>query len=138
MNDKELLELSAKAHGGLVQSEPNGDWIHEDANGNRGAWWNPLADDGDAFRLAVKLGLQITPYPVYDIEKHSVIVTKKLSLDDMDCPNAPKPFRFCPDCDLKNCQKPNEPDAIELLGDDPCKATRRAIVRASAEIGRTK
>ena len=32
----------------------------------------------------------------------------------------------------------NEPIAIEGLGDDPYAATRRAIVRAAAEIGRMK
>jgi len=135
MNDKELLELSAKAIGGLELVGENG-WIEVDAQGNRGYWWEPLTDDGDALRLAVKLGLQITPYPVYDQEKHSVIATKKMSLDDMDCPRSPRPFRICPDCDPKNCHKPIEPYAIELLGDDPYSATRRAIVRASAEIGK--
>lgn len=102
MNDKELLELSAKAHGGLVQSEPNGDWIHEDANGNRGAWWNPLANDGDALRLACKLNLAIKIYGgntmIYDMDN-----------------------KFIADC----------VDVGTEYG-----GTRRAIVRASAEIGK--
>lgn len=34
-------------------------WIHEDGVGNRGAWWNPLEDDGDALRLAAKLGIDV-------------------------------------------------------------------------------
>ena len=60
MNDRELLEAAAKAHGGLV-CVPGFGWIHENADGVRGAWWRPLEDDGDALRLAVKLRLKITP-----------------------------------------------------------------------------
>ena len=61
MTDKELLELAAKA-AGLTWSK-NKDIIHD------GLWitkpsiktyWNPLTDDGDALRLAVKLGLGIS------------------------------------------------------------------------------
>ena len=55
-NDRELLELAAKAAGGLVYIEDM-DWIEEDEQGNRGKWWNPLTDDGDALRLAVNFGL---------------------------------------------------------------------------------
>ena len=54
MTDKELLELAATAHGDLVYV-PDMGWIAQDEHGNRGAWWNPLGDDGDALRLAVKL-----------------------------------------------------------------------------------
>ena len=109
MTDKELLLLAAKAYGGLVQAEPDGDWIHEDSDGNRGAWWNPLTDDGDAFKLAVKLGLFIDAYGTSTtvgrvIDERSLAV---VTLDEKHC-------------------------------DDPYAATRRAIVRAAAEIGRTK
>ena len=57
-NDRELLELAAKAHGGVefnafmnypiirTGSEKDGDQVIP---------WNPLDDDGDALRLAVKL-----------------------------------------------------------------------------------
>ena len=58
-NDRELLELAAKAAGGLVYIEDM-DWIEEDEQGNRGKWWNPLTDDGDALRLAVKLGMMVS------------------------------------------------------------------------------
>jgi hypothetical protein len=93
MNDKELLELAAKAAG---IKHPDGDhsisndgrlW---DCNGLR--WWYPLTDDGDALRLAVKL-MDFEPY----MSRGAV------------------PF-------IKN-------DMV---------ATRRAIVRAAAEIGKTK
>lgn len=59
MTDRELLELAAKANGGLVYVNGLG-WIHEDDGGDRGAWWNPLADDGDALRLAGKLDMTLT------------------------------------------------------------------------------
>jgi len=58
VNDKELLELAAKAAGGLVYVEDMG-WIREDADGNRGAWWNPLTDDGDRYRLIKKLEIEV-------------------------------------------------------------------------------
>jgi hypothetical protein len=61
VNDRELLELAAKAAGieysywsetGLVRLDEKGDW-------QPGCQWNPLNDDGDAFRLALKLRIQI-------------------------------------------------------------------------------
>jgi hypothetical protein len=101
MNDRELLELAAKANSGLVYIEDMG-WIEEDEHGNRGKWWNPLTDDGDALRLAVKLEMD-------------------LSLGLNGCVVLPDPnIRL-----------------EELSSDDPYAATRRAIVRAAAEIGRT-
>jgi hypothetical protein len=72
------------------------------------SFWNPLTDDGDALRLAVKLGMQIR-YPYKGgVTAHS------------DFPN----FMTTP--------------PVETLRDDPYAATRRAIVRAAAEIGRGK
>ena len=46
MTDRELLELAAKAIGTVYV---------DGASWDEGAGWNPLADDGDALRLAVKL-----------------------------------------------------------------------------------
>lgn len=63
MSDQEMLELAAKARGGIVRVDGMGDspaWIHEDENGQRGAWWNPIDDDGDAFDLLVHLHLDLT------------------------------------------------------------------------------
>lgn len=62
--------------------------------------WNPLHDDGDALRLAVKL--RITPHI------------------DGNLTEAESTSGFC----------------IEPHFDDPYAATRRAIVRAAAEIGK--
>ena len=52
MTDRELLELAAKAAG--ICLEDGHHWVG-------GFWtrWNPLTDDGDALRLAVKLGLVV-------------------------------------------------------------------------------
>ena len=100
MTDKELLELAAKAVGGFVYVENMG-WIEQDEHGNRGSWWNPLGDDGDALRLAVKLGMCVEV-----LSDQKVVFVDALYI-------------------------------IELpLGDDPYAATRRAIVRAAAEIER--
>jgi hypothetical protein len=52
MTDKELLELAAKAIGLKLKYNYLGG---RDANQP----WDPLEDDGDALRLAVKLGLFI-------------------------------------------------------------------------------
>lgn len=63
MTDKELLELAAKAAGieclyfdeslGLVTE-------YSEEDDCPSWWWNPLIDDGDALRLAVKLRIDIT------------------------------------------------------------------------------
>lgn len=45
MENRELLILAAKAAG----------YGNEEGSG----YWNPLMDDGDALRLAVKLGIQV-------------------------------------------------------------------------------
>ena len=60
MTDTELLELAAKAAG----YEKDWHWNHHFImsaggsvkEGNSWVTWNPLTDDGDALRLAVKLG----------------------------------------------------------------------------------
>lgn len=95
MTDRELLELASKAAG-------------IEFDGRFGCFydghlkpWNPLTDDDDALRLAVKLGVDI----YVDDGKSEVWVTES-----------------------------NHP--IEHFDNDPYAATRRAIVRAAAEIGK--
>lgn len=63
MTDRELLELAAKAAGIEVwfprMADGQGGVIepcHTTRNGQTEEW-NPLTDDGDALRLAVKLGI---------------------------------------------------------------------------------
>ena len=57
--DKELLGLAAKAAGFTLEEHYDDDqyypWCTETE-----AFWNPLLDDGDAFRLMVKLDLALT------------------------------------------------------------------------------
>ncbi len=61
MTDRELLELAAKAAGieipdGCEFIAPDY-WKHQDSNTH--IIWDPLGNDGDALRLAVKLGLMV-------------------------------------------------------------------------------
>ena len=51
MTDQELLELASKA-------SQIDHWYGKEGTVD----WNPLTDDGDAFRLAVKLKMIIDPY----------------------------------------------------------------------------
>jgi len=69
--------------------------------------WNPLDDDGDALQLAVKLRIDLDQYA------DSVRCLRSEDFDDWE-----------------------GTEAVENLGQDPCAATRRAIVRAAAEIGK--
>lgn len=58
MTDRELLELAAKAAGIAVRwNEHPPSTVMVDDFGDAG-WWDPLTDDGDALRLAVKLEIQ--------------------------------------------------------------------------------
>jgi len=68
MTDRELLELAAKAYGAKMSDYTDrtpDHWIAERIAGSR-SWlaWNPLEDDGDALRLAVKLGIGVEPFEV--------------------------------------------------------------------------
>ena len=69
MTDRELLELAAKAAGHeflyfAPTLDGSGEYLRIKDLPDR---WNPLADDGDALRLAVKLGIQVfsPDYPEY-------------------------------------------------------------------------
>ena len=61
MTDRELLEMAAKAAGlpvryvGNGEPNDNGAFFSEPDS----LWWNPFEDDGDALRLAVKLGIDV-------------------------------------------------------------------------------
>ena len=110
-SDKEQLELAAKA-AGLYEEWPEPDFgIQWNGEGlwcfgqGQGELWNPLTDDGDALRLAVKLGL-------------------------------------CMTIDLEHGRETEVWDYGALAGaweaeshnQDPYAATRRAIVRAAAQV----
>lgn len=111
MTDRELLELAAKAAGLVVdrkwQAQRDAICDHSKAS----LWifdgstaWNPLKDDGDALRLAVKLRIYFSIH----LQGYSSAVTAQSIVDSY----------------------------TELCGCDEMAATRRAIVRAAAEIGR--
>lgn len=133
MDDRELLELAARAYwGDEIDDVCNIEWSEEDQaiaythadnqdhNGNdRTFLWSPLTDDGDALRLAVRLGIKVMPYPVYSPDKHSVEASR---------------LALAPPTDDENTYV--GPQLVERYGDDPCEATRRAITRAAAEIGK--
>jgi hypothetical protein len=55
--DRELLELAAKAAGVALQYADDEGRLPYDLNTS--VDWNPLIDDSDAFRLAVKLELRL-------------------------------------------------------------------------------
>lgn len=66
MEDREILELAAKAAGlevlGVIVLEDGTLKGVDVADGtNITHYWHPLADDGDAFRLACDLGLRVFP-----------------------------------------------------------------------------
>jgi len=108
MTDRELLEMAAKAAGLDVNLELNGTYSlwNEEFDCIQSVW-NPLTDDGDALRLAVKLLIAIDPCDTWCIGASATIVLNGDSVD------------IC------------EPQD----GGDLCTATRRAIVRAAACIG---
>lgn len=115
MTDKELLELAAKAAGIALywaEDDPECDWVqgtypripnHKVLEKWTWKIWNPLTDDGDALRLAVKLKIDLKHYDDYVVGwfDGGYIGTGKIFYEG-----------------------------------DPYAATRRAIVRAAAEIGK--
>lgn len=102
MNDRELLELAAKAAGmppewrGIIK-------IETDHNPRQ---WNPLTDDGDALRLAVRLDIS-------------------LRLDGDELTGIAHWIRGGKTYRVVGNYRTGHPDAARLL-----------IVRAAAEIGR--
>ena len=118
MTDKQLLKDAAKAAGIELVFGPYGE--PRDCTGMAPAMnmlsakvWNPIDDDGDALRLAVKLRISVW-----------------VDSSDACCswvPEGQHPF-----------SEGMEQLAEEITNGDPYAATRRAIVRAAAEIGRSK
>ncbi len=126
MTDRELLEKAAKAAGnGLKWADPDGcvkggmvlgltgcynncEIKGQECNCDIFAYWNPLADDGDALRLAVKLKL--------DVQTNEASASVQTWQSDIG--------------ETKEVVEYFDPPQ------DPYAATRRAIVRAAAEIGK--
>lgn len=62
MTDRDLLELAAKASGMNIaawERSDSGFWCYAGLHDDTIKTWNPLTDDGDALRLAVKLGMRL-------------------------------------------------------------------------------
>lgn len=120
--DQELLELAAKAAGIDVSKKNNPlikyskDFGFEWRNfhGDTERMWNPLASDGDALRLAVRLGIDLL-----------------FTAEDIEC--VATQFSIPEDQEMLS---PWAWESWALKTQDPYAATRRAIVRAAAEIGR--
>jgi len=115
MTNKELLELAAKAAGiigewvqdkNLIQERWYFNVPYDHHNMLTGFEWNPLTDDGAALRLAVKLNVDV----VFDFDRVMAVYGNGYSKEEY--------FYELP-----------EPT-------DRYAATRRAIVRAAAEIGK--
>lgn len=116
--DRELLELAAKAAGyttnhpwnaeRLTFNQPVDALYVMNENGVVHTAWNPLDDSGAALNLAVKLGIEIIP----DREVEEVSTAF--------CVHHPRLIGY---------------NTVEPFGIDEMAATRRAIVRAAAEIG---
>jgi hypothetical protein len=104
LTDMELLELAAKASGNTIYSTAG--------LGVRSVMhWNPLTDDGDAFRLAVKLDLSIITSWGFDGKPSGSVGAMLGSNEDLRLTST----------------KHNG---------DPYAAWRRTIVIAAAEIGK--
>lgn len=121
MTDRELLKLAAKAAGIEIDySKFNGGGLLNDGfdmSGNAMLNWhdgvkrNPLNDDGDALRLAVKLRMDIEQSVPQD---QSLWVCASVAESGIE-------------------------GSTEAFSEEShrASATRRAIVRAAAEIGKT-
>ena len=109
MSNQELLELAAKAAG--LEIEPctcsNKKWPFKIKNDFGIDHWNPLKDDSDALRLAVKLHLSVEIWVGSSRHKQGVTIAEH---------------------DNASAELPHN--------GDPYAATRRAIVCAAAEIGK--
>ena len=121
MTNQEMMELAAKAAGMNLTYCPIWGCMAKELQDSEGKYfdaktcWDPLTNDGDALRLAVKLRIDVYTLP---INAEAVTVTAKRRMRS----------------DL--LRQPNPTSSTEELARDPYAATRRAIVRAAAEIGR--
>lgn len=106
MNDRELLELAAKASGCKATDIFCGHFVVQWSDDCAFEDWNPLEDDGDALRLAVTLDLSTRRFGnLIEVCRARVDGAYGLILDE------------------------------PMGGDDQLTVTRRAIVRAAAVIG---
>jgi hypothetical protein len=110
MTDQELLEYAAKAAGLEINKSLTGT-LFVLKGVSQWCDWNPLIDDGDALRLAVKMGMEVY------IDTHP---------EGCDCTEVWS----------VTYDQPKKHERCVSHGDDPCAATRRAIVMCAASIGK--
>ena len=121
MTDRELLELAAKAAGMSEHKWSDawkclGRWTKDKDGGYfEGPCWNPLTNDGDALRLAVKLYIHVNLFPPLESDL------------PMGVPGFVEAWQW-------NGDDPVHVEYIDKGGSYEV-ATRRAIVRAAAAIG---
>jgi hypothetical protein len=106
-DDRTLLEKAAKAAGFDLTWRP---WPAIADPGRGWTEWNPLTDDGDALRLAVKLKMwtKVSGWQLYE--------------------GGPEPISCSVIC------RGEEARESANAGEDPYAATRRAITRAAATL----
>ena len=110
MTDREYLELAAKAAGIELRWHPDGTAYSDSRCKDYWGVWNPLTDDGDALRMAVKLFMFVD-----------------------SAAGAPDSFG----AELVRAGNEVVDKTEPRTHNDPYADTRRAIVRAAAEIGRS-
>lgn len=123
MTDFELLVLAAKAAGLShtdytdVGYDGRSGLMLTDEMGRQTVSWSPLTDDGDAFRLVVELNIQVHLY------------------GETECVYAHSHYSLGVGTDGYHSYQGRE-YMKEPFDGDKLTATRRAIVRAAADIGR--
>ncbi|WP_225037452.1 hypothetical protein [Pseudomonas aeruginosa] len=111
MNDRELLELAARAAGIKARWFKVNQWRQDDVFGTHHRKpWNPLNEDGDALRLAHRLGLAV--------DMSACVIN--FAIPDQDDSEM--------EIEVALEYEPFDGDIAH---------TRRAIVRAAAEIGKS-
>lgn len=111
MTDRELLGLAAKAAGFSVWTDIDGNIFSEDQEGIE-CKWNPLVDDSDALRLVVICLINIEFSVRLDGNFPPDVIAYPVGWPSFSC--------------RENVSHHNDRQS----------ATRRAIVRAAAEIGK--
>lgn len=102
-------EMSMECDDGIYYTHDRG---FPDSKRHGSCWWNPLLDDGDAFRLAIQLSMQVE---YLDFTGNARARARKFGAIE-------------PDWSVEYCMSP------DLKIKDEARAARRAIVKAAADL----